>query len=94
MLSVGLRFARSCVAASTRPGSVATIAAVISSWMAKMSVELAVVALGPDVPVGLRVDQLDGDADAVARLADAAFEHVVDAELPGRPPGPPPALPL
>ena len=37
MLSVGLRSARSCVAASTRPGKVATIAAVTSSWIAKMS---------------------------------------------------------
>ena len=37
MLAVGLRWARSWLAASTRPGRVAVIAAVISSWMAKMS---------------------------------------------------------
>ena len=43
--------------------------------------ELAVVALGPDVPVGDRIDQLHGDADPVARLAHAALDHVLDADL-------------
>ena len=28
-----------------------------------------------------RVDQLAGDPDAIGRLADAAFQHVADAEL-------------
>ncbi len=45
--------------------------------------ELAVVALGPDVPVGLGVDQLHGDAHPVAGLAHAALDHVLDAELRG-----------
>ena len=43
--------------------------------------ELAVVALGPDVPVGLGIDQLHRDAHAVARLAHAALDHVLHAEL-------------
>src|SRR6185437_16334545 len=30
---------------------------------------------------GLRFDELSGDADAVARLAHAAFEHIAYAEL-------------
>ena len=41
----------------------------------------AVEALGPDVAVGQGVDQLDGDAHPVARLAHAALDHVLDAEL-------------
>jgi hypothetical protein len=43
--------------------------------------ELAVVALGPDVPVGFGIDQLHGYAHPVARLAHAAFDHVLDAEF-------------
>src|SRR5690349_15222202 len=43
--------------------------------------KLPVVALRPDVPVGLSVDQLHGDADSIARLAYAALENVVDPEL-------------
>ena len=50
--------------------------------------ELAVVALGPDMPVGLRVDQLHGDADAVAGLAHAAFDHVLRRRARARPPAP------
>ncbi len=66
MLSVGLCAARSRVAASTRPGSTATIALVISSWIAEDVLEVAVVALGPGVSVGLRIEQLRGNAHAVA----------------------------
>ena len=43
--------------------------------------ELAVVALGPDMRLGLAVDQLHGDAHAVAGLAHASLDHVVDAEF-------------
>ena len=43
--------------------------------------KLAVVAFGPDMPVGFRIDQLHGDADAIADLAHAALEHVFDAEF-------------
>jgi hypothetical protein len=39
--------------------------------------ELAVVALRPDVPVGLGVDELDGDAHPVARLAHAALRDIL-----------------
>jgi hypothetical protein len=44
-------------------------------------VERAVVTLRPDVPAGLRLDQLTGDAQAVRRLADTALEDVAHAEL-------------
>ena len=33
-----------------------------------------VIAFGPDVAAGQRVDQLAGDADAIGCLADAAFD--------------------
>ena len=46
-------------------------------------VELAVVALGPDVHVGRRVDELDGNAQPVARLAHAALDQIARAELLG-----------
>ncbi len=45
--------------------------------------ELAVIAFRPDVPVGLCVDQLHGDTDAIADLAHASLEHVFDVELAG-----------
>jgi hypothetical protein len=41
---------------------------------------LAIVPLGPDVAAVGRRDELCGDPDSVARLADAAFEHVGDAQ--------------
>src|ERR1700751_4232567 len=47
--------------------------------------ELAVVAFGPDVPVGLSVDQLHGHADATAGLPHAALQDIVDGEF-ARPP--------
>ena len=43
--------------------------------------ELAVVAAGPDMSATLRFDELGGDADAVARAANAAFEDIADAEF-------------
>src|SRR6185369_2859679 len=43
--------------------------------------ELAVVALGPDMPAGLAVDELGIDPDSVAHLANASLEHVGDPEL-------------
>ena len=45
--------------------------------------EVAVVSFRPEVVSGGAVDELGGDADPVARLAHAAFEHVAHAELPG-----------
>src|SRR6185436_3556457 len=43
--------------------------------------ERAIVSLGPDMGTGRRLDELASDADAVASLAQAAFEHVPDAEF-------------
>ena len=43
--------------------------------------ERAVVAVCPDMVAGGRVDQLRGNAHAIAGLAHAAFEHVAHAEL-------------
>ena len=43
--------------------------------------ELAIVALGPDMGFGLAVDELDGDPDPIARLAYASFGDVVHPEL-------------
>ena len=44
-------------------------------------VDAAVVALRPQVSAARRIDQLGGNSDAVADFADAALEHVADAEL-------------
>src|SRR5208282_59783 len=44
-------------------------------------VDRAVIALGPDMPAGVRFDQLASDADAGCRLAHAAFEHIAHPEL-------------
>src|SRR5262249_60218514 len=41
----------------------------------------AVVALGPNVLAGLCLDQLCGDADAVAGFTQTTFEHISDTEL-------------
>ena len=43
--------------------------------------DLAVVALGPDVPVGLGIDQLHGDSDTVAGFANAPLDDIVNSEL-------------
>jgi len=43
--------------------------------------KIAVVALGPDVLAALGLDQLRGDADAIAGFAQAAFEHIAHTEL-------------
>ena len=44
--------------------------------------ELAVVAVGPEMPAGRRVDQLGGDAHPLAGAPHAALEHMADAQLP------------
>ena len=44
--------------------------------------ELAVVAFGPMVAAAYRVDELRGDAQALALTAHAAFEDVADTKLP------------
>ena len=54
----------------------------ISSCSAKMSSRAAIVAMGPAMIAGGAVDQLRRDAHAVAGLAHAAFEDVVDLQVP------------
>jgi len=49
----------------------------------KNILELAVVALRPDVGLRLAVDELDRNAHAIGGLPHAALDHIVDAELPG-----------
>ena len=44
--------------------------------------ERPVIAFGPDMGAVRRLDELAGDANAVAGFAQAAFEHVADAEFP------------
>ena len=43
--------------------------------------ELAIKAVGPDVRAARGIDELAGNAHPVARLADAAFQHVTHAEV-------------
>src|SRR3954454_1527933 len=43
--------------------------------------EIAVIALSPDMLAGFGLDQLRGDADAVAGFAQAAFEHVAHTQF-------------
>ena len=43
--------------------------------------KIAVVALSPNVPIGFCVDQLNGDADAIAGLSHASLQHVFDPEF-------------
>jgi hypothetical protein len=45
-------------------------------------VEVAVVALGPDVAASRAIDKLSSDPDTAARFAHAAFEQVAHLELP------------
>ncbi len=47
-------------------------------------VELAVVALGPQMAAGGPVNQLSGDPHPAAGFAHAAFQDVADAQLPGQ----------
>jgi hypothetical protein len=42
---------------------------------------LTIEALGPQMHVGLGVDQLGADADLIARPPDAAFQYIAHAEL-------------
>ena len=44
-------------------------------------VELAIVALRPDMAIGGAVDQLSGNTDLVGCLADAAFDNIPHAKL-------------
>ena len=43
--------------------------------------QVAIVAIGPDMAAGRRVDQLRGQADASAGFADAAFQNVADTQF-------------
>src|SRR5215469_11892093 len=43
--------------------------------------EIAVVALSPDMLAGLGLDQLAGDANAIAGFPQAAFEHIAHAQI-------------
>ena len=68
--------------AASRWGSIAAATLrVISSCTAKMSPSFAVVAFGPVMAAGRRVDELRADAQLLAGPAHAAFEHVADAKL-------------
>ena len=64
-----------------RPGSVATMARGDLVLEREDVLQVAVVALGPDVVVGFGIDQLHRDAHPVAGLAHAAFDDVLHAEL-------------
>ena len=60
---------------------------------AEQVVELVIVRFGPHVRLVRRPNQLRGDAQAPLAFADAAFEHVVDAQfLPDLPDAPVGAL--
>src|SRR6202035_783041 len=43
--------------------------------------KIAIKALGPDVRAARGIDELTSNAHSVARLADAAFQHVAHAEF-------------
>ena len=43
--------------------------------------KLAVVALSPNVPVGFRINQLHGDANAITRLSHASLKDVFNPEF-------------
>ena len=43
--------------------------------------QVTVITFGPQVAAGVAVDQLGGDADAVAGLANAALQGELDAEF-------------
>ena len=47
--------------------------------------QIAIIAFGPDMAAAAAVDQLAGDPQAVAGLADAAFEQIADAKIGGDP---------
>ena len=60
-----------------------TIAAEISSWIAKISVRFAVVSLGPQVVAGFRFNKLRGHPNPDIRLANTAFQYMRHVELLG-----------
>ena len=71
-----------CRSASAIAGAMATVtASVISSCTAKNVGKVPIVPLRPDVVAGLALDQLTGDPDAVAGLAETALQHISNAEL-------------
>src|SRR5262245_10644950 len=43
--------------------------------------DIAIIALSPNMRAGLRLNQLTGDAHAIARLANTAFKNVANAEF-------------
>ena len=83
-MSSGERFCERTPSASSSLGSIAaTTFLVISSCKREDVGQFAVIAIGPDVVASRGVDQLGGDAHAVAALADAALQHVAHAEFAG-----------
>jgi hypothetical protein len=63
-------------------GSIAPMTLIaISSCTAKDIVEKPVITIGPQMNARARINELRRNADAVFRLAHAAFEYVVDAEF-------------
>src|SRR5438552_131822 len=58
-----------------------TMVSVILSWRSKMSSQDAVIFVGPNMRAGLSLDELSRDAQAIAAFAQAALEHVANAEL-------------
>ena len=44
-------------------------------------VERAFIALGPEMAAGRCIDELSGNAHAVRRFADAAFQHIAHAQV-------------
>ena len=58
-----------------------TIAFDSSSWSAKMSVRVAVIAFGPDVVACRAIDKLRRNAHPATGLADATLQHMADVEF-------------
>ena len=54
---------------------------VSSSWTANTSSSTPIVTFRPDVAAAGRVDELAGKPNAVAGLANAAFQHVTHAQF-------------
>ena len=78
-----MRFARSISACSSFGAMAPTTLAVTWSCRSKMSSQLAFEAVGPQMRPGRGIDELAGDAHAVAGLAHAAFQHVAHAQARG-----------
>jgi hypothetical protein len=52
------------------------MALVTASVISSCTREVTIVAVGPDMITGFGFDQLPCDADAIAGLAETAFEHI------------------